>query len=303
MIRIQDFGTVTNPTVYFENCGFSGNYTFRGNPGGSVLVVRNGGVASSQITFVNSTITACGAGASSVIGFSSANIRLDLINSTIKDNPVSGILCWEQSNATINIYNSVIENNVGSNMNDVRFSEKSGTALDSAKITVRNSLIGNPLWRNVPAAKIPYVKPAGYTVNNLFDAIDATNISFTPKSGSLAINYGDAQYLTALDIDYDQSNKVRLFIDDKCDAGAIETTKISTALEIEKSDDLKIYQSGQKLIVGSNKVTSVELITISGSVVKTSLTNQLSLTGINKGLYIVKVEASAKSYVQKLVVR
>jgi hypothetical protein len=217
VIQVRDFGTPADPQVYFENCGFYGSRTERGNPGGSVIVIRGGAAATSQVSFVNSTITACGEGGSGAIAFAGGGITLNVINSTIKDNPVSGIMCWEQGTPTINIFNSVIENNTGTNMNDLRFSDKT---VNEATINISNSLIGNPMWRNLTVP--PYTKPAEYTVGTLFDALDEATISFTPRAGSLAVNYGDVQYLTALDINYDQLNNERWFRDDKCDAGAVE---------------------------------------------------------------------------------
>ncbi|MDR1121019.1 MAG: T9SS type A sorting domain-containing protein [Dysgonamonadaceae bacterium] len=220
-IHVRDFGTPANPQVYFENCGFYGNTAdVLTGGGGSVITIRGGAAAASTVSFVNSTITACGTGGQGAIVYSSGGITLNVINSTIKDNPVSGIMCWEQGTPTLNIYNSIIENNAGTNMNDVRFSDKTE---NEATININNSLIGNPLWRNIATA--PYTKPAEYTVGTLFEALDEASISFKPSAGSLALNYGDAQYLTALNINYDQLGHERLFENDQCDAGAIEAIK------------------------------------------------------------------------------
>jgi hypothetical protein len=106
---------------------------------------------------------------------------------------------------------------------DVAYYEKTDY---EGTLHVSNSLIGNALWGNVAAEAIPYVKPAEYTVGTLFEELDATTIGFTPKQGSLAINYGDKQYLADLAIDYDQLNNERWFKNDLCDAGAVETIKI-----------------------------------------------------------------------------
>ncbi len=282
VIRIQDFGAVTNPQVYFENCGFYGNRTERGNPGGSVIVIRNGISANSRVSFVNSTITACGVGASSAIALSSGNITLDIINTTIKDNPVSGIMCWDQSNSTLNIYNSVIENNAGTNMNDIRYSQGTQGAL-AAEINIYNSLIGTLLWRNVQSG-IPYTKPAEYTVNTLFDALDEATISFKPKTGSLAINYGNAQYLEALNIDYDQLGNERFFDKDKCDAGAVETVKIPTNTKMIKTEKLIAYAVNGEIIVKQDS----EVLESSGFEIYNSFGQRISNYGLSAGIYIIR---------------
>jgi hypothetical protein len=141
----------------------------------------------------------------------------------------------------MNIYNSVIEGTTGQNMSDVRFSQIKPTESDNetpngktiAVFDIKNSLIGTPLWRNVEAegyggGTAPYTKPADYTVGTLFDELDEATLSFTPQANSLAVNYGDAQYLTALDIHYDQLGTTRRFVEGKCDAGAVELPYLLT---------------------------------------------------------------------------
>ncbi|MDR1120341.1 MAG: hypothetical protein LBM08_05430 [Dysgonamonadaceae bacterium] len=216
VMRVQDFGTVANPQVYFENCGFYGNTTTR--MGGSVIFLRAGGAANSGISFVNSTITASGAGGNGVIyPYGGSYITLNIVNSTIKDNATRGIYLYQTAFPELNIYNSVMEGNTG---NDIYYNDK---AAEPGTFNISHSLLDNTNWVNVDAA--PYTKPDEYTAGTLFEALDEATISFTPIAGSLAINYGDAQYLTALDIDYDQLNSPRKFVekqDDLCDAGAIE---------------------------------------------------------------------------------
>ncbi|MDR2382853.1 MAG: T9SS type A sorting domain-containing protein [Prevotellaceae bacterium] len=221
VMRVQDFGTATvvNPWVYFENCGFYGNNTTR--LGGDILFVRAGNVTTSRVTFINSTITACGTGGNGAIyPYGGANMTWDFINTTIKDNAVRGIYQGGNlNNVTYNIYNSVFE---GNTTNDFFFQE---TAAAPGIFNINNSLIDNVYFRDL-TGDAPYAKPAEYTAGDLFDALDETTISFKPKAGSLALNYGDAQYLTALNIDYDQLGNERWFKNNLCDAGAVETIKI-----------------------------------------------------------------------------
>ncbi|KAA6303707.1 MAG: hypothetical protein EZS26_000258 [Candidatus Ordinivivax streblomastigis] len=259
VMRVQDFGKITNPKVYFENCGFYGNTATV--LGGSVLFVRAGDGITPQISFVNSTITACGAGGNGIIYiYGGDDITLNIINSTIKDNPISGIMCWEMNRPQLNIYNSIIENNTGTNMNDVRYSEKAGY---EGVLNVSNSFILNALWRNVvtPPATSTY-KPAGYTATGqLLDAYDDATFSFTPKANSLAINHGDQQYLDALGINYDQLNNRRYFVNNQVDAGAIETDKaltntwlgVSTAWNEATNWDLRVPTAQDAVIIPAGK--------------------------------------------------
>lgn len=290
VLRVND-EAAANAKIYFENCSFLNNQALYGT-----TFFRQGTAPSPYpvIIFVNSTFkgNSNGNGNSGCVTGYSANQTIKIINCTVKDNTGIGIRFTAAHTGIIN--NSIVE---GNNTYDL-------SCDNSPVVTVNNSFIN--VFRNLTG----YTKPTGYTsANQLLAAFDATTNSYTPVAGSLAINFGSMQYLQNLGTDgtktinYDQLNNSRLFVSDKCDAGAIEIVKITTALEIGKTNELKIYQSGQEILVDSKNVSSIQLISVSGSVVKKSLTNQISLSGIYKGLYIVKVEAGAKSYVQKLVLR
>jgi len=305
VIRVQDFGAVTDPEVYFENCGFFGNAS-EGNPGGSVIVLRNGQATSSRMTFINSTITGCGTGGSGAVAVAAAQ-TLNLIHSTIKDNPVSGVICWEQDKVRFNIYNSVIENNTGTNMQDMRFSEVKVTGGDNitpngntiAVFDVKNSLIGNFSVRNIGNTTggygdgvIPYIKPTEYTVNTLFKPLDAESISFTPTEGSLAIDYGDAKYLTALNINYDQIGNERLFINNLCDAGSIETLKKSpTSIPDSKIASFNVWSNGNQIVVQTKAAMVYVFNTVGQQVFAEKLTTDNATLNhtFAQGIYLVKV--------------
>lgn len=294
VLRVND--GVTNGKIYFENCAFIDNAALYGT---TFYRQSTATTPYPVITYINSTFkgnTNINGNGGCVTGYS-ANQTFEIINCTVKDNPTNGSIRLTNA-TTANIRNSILEGNGGYDLN----------CDNNPVVTVNNSLILTK--RNVSDAV--YLKPTEYTATGqLLDDFDVVTNSYTPSVGSLAINFGSKLYLQNRGIDglttinYDQLNNARLFTEDKCDAGAIETAKVilPTALETGKADDLKIYQSEQKLLIESNKVSSVELISISGNVVSTSLTNQLSLTGISKGMYIVKVEVGAKSFIQKFVVR
>lgn len=291
VLRMND--GVNNGKIYFENCAFLNNNALYG----TTFFRQATATSYPTISFVNSTFTGNtnGNGNSGCVTGYSANQTFNIINCTVKGNPTNGSIRFTSA-TTGNIYNSIIEGNGPFDLN----------CDNGPVVTVSNSLILTK--RNV--SDVVYTKPSEYTaVGQLLGTFNAQTNSFTPLQNSLAINFGAKQYLQNLGTDglttvnYDQLNNARLLVDDKCDAGSIETVKISTALETGKADNLKIYQSEQKLVIENNMISKVELISISGSVVKTSLTNQLSLTGINKGLYIVKIEVGVNSIIKKVVIK
>jgi hypothetical protein len=210
-IHIQ--GLRSGAKVHIENCAFMSNESTSGNGGGVIWIRSNTNTETPvypEISIINSTITGC-TGNPAITLYSGTPI-FNIVNSTIKDNSVVGVWAFQYlADARINIYNSIIE---GNTTRDLYLQNQESSIIGS--ININNSFINN-------TNNTEYSKPIGYTATNqLLNTFDATTNTFKPKANSLAINYGDTQYLTALNIDKDQLGVKRNFANNLCDAGAVE---------------------------------------------------------------------------------
>ena len=211
-LRIYNFGDVNNVQLWVENCFFTAN-TSTSNQGGSAMFFRYGPSTvpanTPIITIVNTTVTGnthTTNGDPGTIAMMSNDLTVNIINSTVKDNLGNAKGVMAQGTAVVNIYNSVLEGNV----------QRDIILTGAATANVYNSFINNTY------GSPNYTRPDGYTANDLFDAFNPTTNSFTPKTNSLAIDFGNAAYLQAIDVDYDQLYIRRNFTNDKCDAGTVE---------------------------------------------------------------------------------
>jgi hypothetical protein len=226
VLRVYN-NNVENSKYYFENCAFVNNAALYGT-----FSFRQGVALTNpaEYTFVNSTFTGNtnGNGNAGCITLMSDAQIANIINCTVKNNPTNGAIRATAA-PTLNIYNSVLENNGG---NDLNYNTV------SPNLTIHNSLI--LAKRNVHDTV--YVKPAEYTAAALND-FDAETNSFQPAAGSLALAYGHARYLAALEIDYDQLGMQRLFTDSLCEAGAIELDRIPPVIATEAADATVAYNA------------------------------------------------------------
>ena len=311
-IRIYDFNT-TDGVLYVENCAFFQNRTYGsgGNSGSAITVRLASNTPNARITIINSTFSENKGGNNGAIYCSSAgsaNGLYNIINCTIKDNLSQyGISTGEHDNISnpmrINVFNSIVEGSKRSdgtaNQQDIRNNQKAASP-GAVIFNIQNSLIGET---NV--SPDVYTRPDGYPQygGGILDLFNSGTNSYAPLEGSLAVNFGNAQYLKDFDIDYDQLGNKREFTDNKCDIGAIEiakTTKITSPLAAM----LSVYQSGSTLFVKAElDVLKTELISLSGQVVATAFGNQISLNNINRGFYLVKIDLGGKIVTQKIVIQ
>jgi hypothetical protein len=290
VMRIADYGTGpdanvrANAKVYVENCAFTNNtalygtFFFRTN-----FVDLN---ALPEITFVNSTFTGNTNenGNSGCLAIYSGNETVNIINCTFKGNNGNGIRATAA--ATVNVYNTISESNTVFDLN-----------ADNAPIlNISNSLLFNV--RNAP----DYAKPAEYnSTDMLLDAFDAETNSFTPIEESLAIGYGDATYLQALNIDYDQLNQPRLFTDNLCDIGAVEV-QVPTGIQAAEVQNVAAYAGAAGQIIVQSDAPTASVYNIAGQ----QLTEQTLNDGINTinrqfdaGIYLVKTGSVTTKVVVK----
>ena len=267
---IRFFVMIENTQVWVENCVFIDNWSYstaaNQNRGGAALYFRRGGNPAAVdltpefkkpvVTIINSTFTNnnqsmvngnAAAYDAGVIGVEADNIIVNIVNSTVKDNlgNCRGVSTANPSTApyiegtVINIYNSIIERNpttgtargVGVGRGAVAnlynsYADVQNTYGQSSVNGVINRLGGSP---------------NSYTPTslNLLNAIDPATNTFTPRAGSNAINFGEAEYLEALGFNTDQLGVTRNFVNGKVDAGSIElaVTEWTGAVDSDWSDN------------------------------------------------------------------
>jgi hypothetical protein len=296
VMRIADYGTGleanarANAKVYVENCAFVDNHAMYGT-----FFFRTNYVAAPYpvITFVNSTFTGNSnengnAGSLSVY---SGNQTINVINCTFKDNTTNGAIRVTAA-ATVNVYNTISE---GCSAYDM-------SCDNNPVLTVYNSLILKS--RNVP----DYTKPVAYTsADQLLEGFNATTNSFTPKENSLAIGYGDKQYLQGLGLDgmsninYDQLNQPRPFLDDKCDAGAVEY-QTADGLQLVESRNNLAYSGVAGQIIVQSDASAASVYTITGQkLAEQSLNGGSVIIGrrFDAGVYLVKTGSKITKVIVK----
>ena len=312
-IRIYDFNAA-NGVLYVENCAFFQNRTYGsgGNSGSAITVRLGSNTPNAKITIVNSTFSENKGGNNGAIyctSAGSANGSYNIINCTVKDNfSQYGIISGEHDNISnpirINVFNSIVEGSKRAdgttNQQDIRNNQRA--AYPGAVIfNIQNSLIGET---NV--SQDVYMRPDEYPRygGGILDLFNFDTNSYAPLAESLVINFGNAQYLKDLGIDYDQLGNKREFTGNKCDVGAIETAKTTTETVSPLAAMLSVYQSGSTLFVKAElDVLKAELISLSGQVVATAFGNEISLNNINKGFYLVKIDLGGEIVTQKIFIQ
>ena len=246
-----------NSTILFENCAFVGNMAKLAF-GGSALSIRSNTSANAVCNIINCTFkgnhvnTVATGGTINVIK-STNTTNVNIINCTISENTTAGTaghsagvyFLTSDASADANVYikNSIVENNTAANGDpaDLNIPTISATAPGSSTgyIHIEKSIIGRiALPANIvsgtnysaeDAALINHL-PTTWDVNDLKAGLapfNTSNNTYSLYVGSAAIDYGNSALLSTYSTT-DQLGNTRPFTNDKCYAGAWESTPLTT---------------------------------------------------------------------------
>lgn len=337
---IQD---TQNPNVElrFEACSFVGNKSSQnGASGGGLffrLMAENLTINILNCTF-SGNINASTGGCVYIYGAQASNV-FNILNSTIVDNigqsgssgSGAGIFVQDQSSADrkpkINILNSIVEGNAinsGVTAEDLVFLY----APTADKLKISNSFIGNVFVKDanimseIPAECYTGVLPEYWNymtktpfnrsqIKSGIDALNTDSYVYPLVEGAAALASGNATFLQELGISTDQLGTTRTFADGKCSVGAMQGVGLPAASGIHPvklSESLKVYQSGEKLLIQSldnAKVIGAELFSINGQTVSAKSAAgevDLSITGL-KGVYVAKISIAGEVFTQKVIIK
>jgi hypothetical protein len=246
----------------FQDCLMHNN---RSNSQGGVLrVISEFANSTTDVAFINSTIYGNSTSIQGGVGLFDkvvGNASLTVINSTITGNKTTGennvghaggFRVTDQSTRLVKmIYNSIIEGNyneMSGSYNDFTFQGNKPEHFDltdaNGNIFLANSFIGalnrdNGLYDNANATDciIDYSKGMVYGNSAALLAGLSTNPAFYLEQynviplveNAMAKDFADAQYLRSLNINTDQTGRIRHFVNDKCFAGAVEADEVTIA--------------------------------------------------------------------------
>lgn len=286
---MQDTGN-PNVKIRFENCSFLSNTSTA--IGGAAAFLRMSNLATNnEIYFINSTFAANSAPADNggVININGScsisgdQTSVNILNCTITQNTTKGAagICAgiyvnnsiRNFKGKLNIYNSILEGNY-TELNSVYGDLHFATTPDKTTLLIHNSFVGRCLGLTIPIACYPGDNKFNYltaksTMLDLiteFASFDATRKIYPLLSISPAVNFGDAQYLQALNINTDQSGAVRLFANNKCNIGASETIGVVTIPDDGHHEVYKHFiMYGQSLSTGHQSYPVISTENIPGN--------------------------------------
>ena len=288
-----------NATNYIERSAIIGNAVAR-NGGGIYLTLPNGNASFQMInsTIAGNTIGNSGA-AVYVDGAENVGNELLFLNVTVTGNltaqnnyDYSAFRIYTNGNFQNHlwIYNSIFENNLGNNGSGSSFDIRIRSGKDAAKtpeeqgkFLIKNSIIQVLYGDNNTVTGTSIIDPATDVANSAVGGrsfgiagqpyvaaglatpyagfLDSQN-SIPLEVASNGVDFGDAQYLQALDIHTDQLGNIRSFTDGKCAVGAVEVPAV-TALDPHDYQHFIIY--GQSLSVGYQAYQSLSTTNVPGN--------------------------------------
>ncbi|MDR0413078.1 MAG: T9SS type A sorting domain-containing protein [Dysgonamonadaceae bacterium] len=274
-------------TVVIKNTLIANNEA-AGNSGGGVYIANETAGSRIDVSFINSTIygnktTHHGGGVFATGAQPGSSLRF--INCTVTDNESTnnnggfgaGVsIRGADQNIRTYIYNSIVESNFASVgettkiYSDFWFSGGTITpqGLLETNCFLHHSIVGTHfgnLQGSIPADNRinSGVNGAGLAVPHA-DYIASQN-SIPLDFDSEALQFGDAQYLQALDIHTDQNGNIRSFADGKCAAGAVEVPAEFVVTHPDPHDYQHFIIYGQSLSVGYQAYQSLSLDNVPGN--------------------------------------
>ncbi len=326
-------------TAKFTNCAFVGNTAVTG-VGGAAYIDNKSGGSTLDISFINSTFTQNSVGGTSGGGiFVSSlltNSKFNLINCTISANKVSGTtgiagagVCFKNLtvNSTRKILNSILENNTAVDADPSSVADYADLKMEDnvdatpsyvagTTLVIDKSIIGScnntDFSTQFPTNTSNYAAVVNGSVANSYVAklgvFNTIKNYFPLISGSPAINYGDATYLSSLTpaVTTDQIGRTRPAVN--CSAGAYEFATVS-GLKNTVNNLIKVYKNANNQII----VTNADATTANGSITICNMVGQVmfnspingSVTTINKsltsGVYLVMVNINGNINTKKVM--
>ncbi|MDP4238850.1 MAG: hypothetical protein Q8904_05190 [Bacteroidota bacterium] len=242
VLYVNDTKTA-NVSMRFESCAFVSNTVNGTASAGAVASLYFSDVATNNsLTFVNCTMTKNQVTSQTNGGIlyfrkGHSSFTTNFVNCTMYDNSAAGstnnsagIKVLTAYSGKMNIYNTIVEGNI-TKQSKVYSDLVYAFAPTASTLNIKNSIIG----RSGGVTTIPaecysgnnyfnYMVDASIKLDmvNYFADFDDTKMIYALLPGSAGINFGDPQYLQALNITTDQEGNVRPFTNSACFAGAAE---------------------------------------------------------------------------------
>lgn len=339
-----------NLKMVFENTTFNLNKA-NGDNGGVLFFENDRANTTDEILFVNCTMYGnyCKQkGGVFYLGKGMENSTFDVVNCTMTYNTTTGnegnggavYIMNDCKKLTKRFYNCIIENNKSGDITNMVNSDfmVQYPNIEQSELEIQNSFIGHDSYDNMQKRT---AEGTDFTKNNYFDyfansgslsglssyfdyyAEECFAIPLDSKISDKAMNYGNAQYLQALNINTDQVGKIRPFANGKCYAGSCEATEEELdydiyALAVEKTEiesdqedaTVKAYYTNNGLVVESTQtIEKAEIYNLSGKLIASeklagqNTREEIYVNNLNPDIYIIRVVSGGKTYSQKIMIR
>lgn len=336
--------------MVFENTTFNLNKA-NGDNGGVLFFENDRANTTDEILFVNCTMYGnyCKQkGGVFYLGKGMENSTFDVVNCTMTYNTTTGnegnggavYIMNDCKKLTKRFYNCIIENNKSGDVTNMVNSDfmVQYPNIEQSELEIQNSFIGHDSYDNMQKRT---AEGTDFTKNNYFDyfansgslsglssyfdyyAEECFAIPLDSKISDKAMNYGNAQYLQALNINTDQVGKIRPFANGKCYAGSCEATEEELdydiyALAVEKTEiesdqedaTVKAYYTNNGLVVESTQtIEKAEIYNLSGKLIASeklagqNTREEIYVNNLNPDIYIIRVVSGGKTYSQKIMIR
>ncbi|MFK7748161.1 MAG: T9SS type A sorting domain-containing protein, partial [Kordia sp.] len=267
-------------TSTFINCSFHDNVVAdlsSSNAGTNTLFwFRTDVTTTHEAVFINSTI---------------ANNSLNATSST-----VAGVVSISRSggNANLEMYNTVIWDNMLTNGNEQTSIHTFGTQTAPNSVTVANSLApdGFSNWTNTTNIA---------TTNPMFTDIAANN--YTPMATSPATDTGDNSFFPSSILE-DINGNARI-VGGTIDMGAYEFDPTLSTEEVTVTPlDFTIYPNPAKAtlhVQTTENIQTVSIFDMTGKQVLTTNETKIDVRRLQSGMYIIQVTSNQKNSTKRFI--
>ncbi len=314
-------------TILFESCVFVGNIA-KESFGGSALFIRTIAPGSPVMNIINCTFkgnhvnhTSANGGTINFGGRATNTTTVNIINCTVSENTTAGSagnvagIFMNNSDANLDaafyIKNSIVEGNrtisgapADLNLSAVSAATPGGT---TGYMAIQNSFVGFILNNanvsaNITASQANYLTTTS-TTNDLKAGLapfNATTNTYSLYAGSTAIDFGNSALLSTYS-SKDQLGNTRPFTDNKCFAGAWESTPVATTTPsaptalVATAGDGEISVAFKTAATGGSAITNYKYSVNNGEYVACDpavTEGPIVITGLaNNTEYTVKLKA------------
>ena len=329
----------TGTEINIDRCTFIGNQAVDGQGGALMLDNYMGRQSSDVVKITNSLFYANGAnsdGGAICVWNVQPGSSLTMINCTLtgnytNGNPghggglgfMTGYEIYLPANMTKNIYNCIFDGNYATEGGSaILFSDLTALYTPTEQpdvFNMKNSYVGTTIniagrtGIDAELNQMDYYTPEAYDdgVTVGLDDVDyyAQQYYAAPLfEDADSRTYGDAQYLVGTK---DLVGKDRTIVDGACAVGACEVTATELDDDVVFDDGdvkIKLPQSGSGLMLKDGIISyqgegaSIELYNLSGNQIAKG-ENSLSVSNLNTGVYVAKVQTGTTSFAQKLIIQ